>query len=189
MTDVSLSGVTASLESESVNLSDVAAEPGGAWPNGWYRATIIEGYATGRGHQFQTGDGVSKKGDSRNLMLCFNVVSATAERNMQESFNYRGSDFGRERLAFIKEERLANKDLKRWPDVDAQRTSLAVAKIGQFQKAIGFTELKLTSEGGIISGVFVGQAVDVRLGVDENGYNVITAFAPAGTKTAARKSA
>jgi len=191
MSEVTLDGVTTALESESVNLSDFAAEPGGAWPTGWYRASIIEGYATPKGHQFATFDAPSQKGDSRNLRLCFLVSGSSGnERTMQESFNYRPSDFSRERLAYIKEARIEYKDVKgRWADADAQRSSLAIAKIGQFQKALGFSELKTTTDGGVLAGVFVDQKVDVRLGVDENGYNVVTAFAPAGTKTGGKKVA
>lgn len=188
-TDVSLSGVTTALEAESVNLSDFAAEPGGAWPTGWYKAEVIEGYATAKGHQFTTADAPSQKGDSRNLRVCFRVTSATAERTLQESLNYRSSDFSAERLAYIKEARAEYKDVKgRWVDADAQRSSLAIAKIGQFQKALALDHLPLSGDGGIVAGAFVDKAVDVRLGVDDNGYNVITAFAPAGTKTGGKKA-
>lgn len=189
MTDVTLNGIADSTETESVSLTDFAEEVGGAWPNGWYAADIIEGYATQKsGKVFTTEDTVSGKGDSRNLRICFKVTNAKAdERTMQESFNYRSSDFTSERLAFIKEARAEYKGVKgRWSDADAQRSSLAIAKIGQLQKALGFSELKVAN-GGLVAGVFVAQKVDVRLTTDENGYNEINAFAPAGTKTG-RKS-
>jgi hypothetical protein len=188
---VSLNDVTDGLASESVSLADFAEEPGGAWPTGWYKAEVVEGFATAKsGKQYSTEDAVSSKGDSRNLRLCVKVSKSDgSERTMQETFNYRASDFTAERLAFVKEARAEYKDVRgRWADSDVQRSSLAIAKIGQFQKAIGFTQLKLAN-GGIAAGVFVGQALDVRVSVDENGYNVITAFAPAGSMTWPRKVA
>lgn len=190
--EVSINDATEGLAGESVSLTDFAEDPSGAWSPGWYKAEIIEGYATQKsGKVFTTEDSTSSKGDSRNLRLCFRVTNAKGdERTMQESYNYRPSDFTAERLTFIKEARAEYKGVKgRWSDADAQRSSLAIAKIGQFQKAIGFPQLKLTPAGGIVANVFVGQAVDVRLSVDDNGYNVVNAFAPTGSKTGgARKS-
>ena len=187
--EVSLNDITGGLEGESVSLTDFAEEPGGAWPAGWYRAEIIEGYATQKsGKVFATEDTVSAKGDSRNLRLCFRVTNTRGdERTMQESFNYRPSDFTAERLSFIKEARAEYKDVKgRWSDADAQRSSLAIAKIGQLQKAVAFPQLKIVN-GGVAAGIFTGQKLDLRLTIDENGYNVANAFAPAGSKTGNRK--
>lgn len=184
MSEVSLNGVTDSLTGESVNLTDFAAETGGAWPNGWYSAEIIEGYATPKGFQFTTADAPSQKGDSRNLRICARLTPSSGgdPRNMQESFNYRASDFSPERLAYIKEARVEYKDVKgAWPDRDVQRSSLAIAKIGQLQKALALDTLPLV-DGGVVAGAFVGKSVDIRLSTDENGYNVFSAFAPTGTK-------
>jgi hypothetical protein len=186
---VSLNDVASSLDAEQVDLTDFAEEPGGAWTPGWYKAEIVEGYATQKsGKVFTTEDTVSNKGDSRNLRICFKVSDAKGnERTMQESLNYRPSDFTAERLAFIKEARVEYKGVKgRWSDADAQRSSLAIASIGQLQKAVGFPQLKMAN-GGIAAGTFVGQSLDVRLAIDDNGYNVVNAYAPAGTKTGGRK--
>ena len=167
------------------SLTDFAEEAGGAWPAGWYGATIIEGYATSRGKQFVTEDTASKKGDSRNLRVCFSLNGGTlGTRNTFESFNYRVDDLTTERLAQIKELREEFKGVKgAWPgQSDAQRSSLAIAGLGQFTKAIG-SGLKRTAEGNIIPTPFVGKTADVRLNIDDKGYNTITAYAPAGTRT------
>ena len=185
---VSLNDVTDGLTGESVSLADFAEEPGGAWSPGWYKAEIIEGYSTAKsGKQFNSEDTVSKNGDSRNLRLCFRLKNAKGdERTMQESLNYRPQDFTSERLSFIKEMRVEFKNARRWPDTDAQRSSLAIAKIGQLQNAVGFKQLKIVN-GGVAATTFVGQALDVRLAMDDNGYNVITAFSTAGSKTGGTK--
>lgn len=185
--NVNLSGVVDSLAAEEVvSLAEFADEPGGAWAPGWYAAEIIEGYTTQKGKVFTTEDAASSKGDSRNLRVCLKVSGPSGDRTMQESFNYRTSDFSSERLAFIKEARAEYKDVKgRWADGDAQRSSLAIAKLGQIEKASGKVFI---SQFGPLAGKLVGAKVDVRLNIDDNGYNVVTAFAPAGSKTT-RKSA
>jgi len=186
--DVSLNGVVDDLSAEAMpDLTEFAEEPGGAWTPGWYPAEIIEGYQTRKGKEFVTADSISNKGDSRNLRLCLKVVSGDQERTMQENFNYRVTDFTPERMAFIKESRDENKGVKgAWADRDAQRSSLAIASLGQIQKAVGFG-FKRTPDGALVAAPLLGQKVDVRLGIDDKGYNVINAFAPAGSKTAKGK--
>lgn len=181
----SLNDVAATAVAEDVpSLADFAEESGGAWPDGWYKAEIIEGYATAKGKVFTTSDGASQKGDSRNLRLCFKVTNSSGqERTMQESFNYRPSDFSPERLDFIKQARLEYANVKRWADTDAQRTSLAIAKLGAIEKALGFT--LRTKDGGMVPDRAVGQKVDIRLTVDEDGYNKVSKFDKAGTKVKA----
>jgi hypothetical protein len=189
-TDVSLNGVEQGLEVENVEgLDDFYEEPSGAWPAGWYAAEIVEGYTTPRGKTFLTEDTVSQKGDSRNLRLCVKVTRGDQERTMQESYNYRASDFDAQRQAFIKEARTENKEVRgRWGDGDAQRSSLALVSLSQIKKAVGSLS---RANGAIVVGPFYGKKVDVKLVIDEKGYNEIKAIAPAGTKTAspARKSA
>jgi hypothetical protein len=184
--DVTLNGMTDATESEALpDLTELADEPGGAWKPGWYAATIIEGYATPKGKQFATEDVVSQKGDSRNLRLCVSVHNGADSRNVQEVFNYRPSDLTPERLAYIKEARAENKGVQgRWTDTDAQRSSLAIGKLGQITKAVGFGFKRAGST--IITAPLVSQNIDVRVAIDENGYNVITGFAPAGTKAPKR---
>jgi hypothetical protein len=188
MTDeVTLNGLTDTLTSEEVpDLSSYAEEPtGSALKAGWYDADVIEGYATRKGHQFATEDTVSQKGDSRNLRLCFKI----GERNLQESFNYRPTDFTPERLAHIKELREEFKGVKgKWADADGQRSSLAIAKLGQIQKAFGFP-FKRTPSGQIVAASFVGQKVQVRVIVNDEGYNEVKEFAPAGSKATIKLAA
>lgn len=182
---VSLTGDLA--QERVVDLSDFAEAPGGALPRGWYAAEVIEGYATRNGKQFVTSDTVSKNGDSRNLRLCIKVSTATEPHNLQEVLNYRPSDFTPERLAFIKEMRSEFKGTKgRWANADVQRSSLAVASLGQVGKAMSIGT-PLTAEGNIKAGAFVGKKLDVRVSIDDNGYNVVTGYAAIHTYTKAAR--
>jgi hypothetical protein len=183
-----LSDMTADLAVEfAPSLEDFAEESGGAWPAGWYPGEIIEGYSTPKGKQFLTDDFVSGKGDSRNLRLCFRVQGALGDRTIQEVFNYRPSDFTAERMAYVTQARLDHKGVQgKWnDDPDGQRSSLAVAKIGAIEKALGFSIH--TVDGRVVPGRAVGQKVDVRLNINAEGFNDITKFDKAGAKTG-RKS-
>ena len=172
------------LEAESIDgLEELAEETQGAWPKGWYKAEVIEGFQTRKGKTIQTGDSVSKDGASRNLKLCLRVVNGVQERNMIASFNYRASDFSPERIAFVKEKRKEHEGVSgRWSDTDAQRSSLALAFIGGLTKALGFSPK--IANGGLVAGIYVGSKVDVYLGVDKKGFNDARNFAKAGDKTA-----
>ena len=177
-----LNHMTDDLTHESVpSLADFADEPSGTWPAGWYAAEVVEGYATAKGKVFQTEDTPSSKGDSRNARLCFKVTNGTQERFMQASFNYRSGDFSPKRLSFIKEIREEYKGVRgRWSDADAQRTSLALAKIGNIERALGFV---LRNADGMVPTRAIGQKLDVRLKIDaESGFNEISNYDKAGSK-------
>jgi hypothetical protein len=166
------------------SLSDFATEPGGAWPKGWYGAEVVEAYATGKGTIFTTEDKPSKAGDSRNLVLCFSMDgSKLGTRNTFVQVNYRETDFTADRMAAVKEAREQFKGMRgAWTgNTDLQRSSLALAQLGQIENALGF-RIKLHPSGHILAASLVGQKMDVRLGEDEKGYNEINAFAKAGTR-------
>lgn len=171
---------------EMPDLDDLAQEPSqGAWPAGWYKAEVLEGFATSRGNQVFTGDAVSQKGDSHNITIALKVFKGEDTRNMRASFNYRVDDFDAQVIEGVKEARKEYAGVKgKWPGdaSDLQRSSLALAKIGQFQKAIGF-KFKRNSEGALVPGVFVGQVLDVRLRTNEDGFNEIVEYAKAGERT------
>lgn len=190
MTTETLDAMTSNLtnEGEVPSLADFAEAPGGALPAGWYSATIIEGYTTRKaGKVFTTADFVSGKGDSRNLRLCFAIdVEGRDAVQMQESFNYRPSDFTVERLAYITQARLDHKGVQgKWnDDPDGQRSSLAVAKIGAIEKAFGFA---LRTVDGVAPAKAIGQRVDVRLMINADGYNEVSKFDKLGSHTKATR--
>jgi hypothetical protein len=178
------------LVSEEVpSLVDFAEEPGGAWPKGWYPAIVVEGYATGKGKIIQTTDELSKDTNSRNLRIAFQVSRRDkATRNINTLINYRVTDFSPARLSQIKELRDHFKGTRgAWVgQEDAQRTSLAIASLGQLEKSLGF-RLRRTDAGNLVAAQFVGKGLDVRFTVDDNGYNDINAFSPFGSKKAEYK--
>lgn len=165
-----------------LDLSDMADEPGGALAPGWYSFDIIEGYSTRKGTQFVTEDTISKDGASHNSRICLSIKPIKGDpRNLQTSFNYRTSDFSPERIQHIKEMRAELKQVKQWPDRDAQRTSLALARLGQLGKATK-VGVPLTSDNTLIPAKFIGSGGDVRVIIDSNGYNEAVEYAEAGTR-------
>jgi len=172
-------------EGELPSLVDLADEPSqGAWKSGWYRATILDGYASRKGTQFATSDKSSKAGDSRNLVICLAVQSTDGKetRNPQHQLNYRFEDLTAARIASVKEARAEFKGMQKWPGAaaDLQRSSLSIGKLGSLSKAIGLG-YKSTNVG-INPQPLVGQQLDVRIGVDENGFNDVREFIKAGEK-------
>ena len=160
-----------------VDLTELAAETGGAWPRGWYAATVIPGYSAG-GYQFQTESTVSKKGDSYNLRLALRITNGADQRTNFATFNYRALDFTPQRIEAVKNMRKQFAGQKgKWSGYDdIQRSSIALGQLGQLQKATGVT-ITLTPEGQIATLPFIGQTFFVRLTIDEDtGYNEITGF-------------
>ena len=161
----------------------------GAWPAGWYQAKVIEGYATGSGFQWVTGDLPSKDNQSRNMTVCFSVTNSSGdERKTWTSFNYRSDDFTKQKLGAITELRQKNAKLKQWPEKDLQRTSIAVASLGQFERAFaGMTRLKRTTQGNLATVNLIGYKMDLRLSINDDGFNEVEEFAPLGEKTGPKK--
>lgn len=186
-TTVDLNDTTGLVGEKVGALSDFYEEPGGAWAAGWYKATVIEGYKTPKsGHEFATETTIARTGDSFNLRLCFAITRGSDTRNLQEVFNYRQMDFSADRQAFVREQRAINKDPKGWADKDAQRSSLALVALSGITVGLGLDKtggFTVLPNGFIATAEFIGKACDVRLSIDEKGYNRVAAFAPAGTKT------
>jgi hypothetical protein len=191
---LTLNDATANLVDEEVPqiLDDFNEElkGGGAWPVGWYGAEVLEGYQTQKGKQFVTEDAISSKGDSRNARLCFKMSHPDAskgERTTFDNVNYRESDFGKDRQEYVAQARKDHKGVQgRWnDDPDAQRSSLALAKVVHLEKALGF--VLRTKDGLMVPARAVGQKVDVHLTVNKDGFNEINDYAPSGSKTKGKK--
>lgn len=167
------------------SLADYAREPSqGAWPKDWYKAQIIEGYATGSGYQWETHDAPSKDGTSRNMTVCFALTNSAGEtRNIWVSFNYRLDDFTAQKLnAIIALRKQYAGKRGAWAEKDLQRSSLAIAQLGQFERALGF-RFQRTPAGFLKTSVFVGQKMDVRLTINEEEFNEVAEFARLGDRT------
>ncbi len=183
------------------SLADLAApeEGVGAWPRGWYRAHIITSYTTGKGKVFETSDVLSKDAASRNLFLCL-ALDGTAYRpsssdpkervpqpgpggvrNVRVTLNYRPGDLTPQRIAEVREARKQYAEVQgAWPDKDIQAASLSLGRLGQLEKALG---LRLPFDGNRFNvSMLVGQRLNVRLTISEDGFNEVAAFAEAGSK-------
>lgn len=157
-----------------IDLSEMAGKASGAWPRGWYPAEIIEGYRQG-GYEFSTGSKASKKGDSYNLLVCFRVSSGADVRTMFKQINYRTADFEPETIEAIRNLRKEFAGVRgKWDGfADEQRTSLALAEMGQLA---GAAQVPFSLNDGIVNAApFIGRSLYVRLTIDEDsGYNEIT---------------
>lgn len=203
MTD-ELNQATGLAREDAPSLSDLATpeEGAGAWAKGWYRATVLDGYSTGRGKVMQTSDVVAKDPASRNLFICLAVngdafVPSDADpskrkltkgpggiRNIRVTYNYRPGDF--DRIAEVKHARELYKSVQgAWPNKDIQAASLSLGRLGQLEKAVGF---KIPFANGRLNPQpFVGQQLDVRLTITEEtekqrgGFSEVAAVAPSGS--------
>lgn len=173
-------------DNEMPSLADLAHEPtSGAWPDGWYAATIIEGYQTaGSGFEWFTEDTPSKDNTSRNMRVCLAMKNKAGEaRNYFYSANYRVGDLTSQTMAAIKkalqtakEQKWANKDWpKEWKDI--HRSVIAIQGLAQLERALKF-KLSKTGEGYINVVPFVGKQVDARIKLnDETGYSDVMELA------------
>jgi hypothetical protein len=163
---------------EMPSLADLADEVGGAWPDGWYSAVVIEGYSTRKGMLKRTEDAPSKDGGSRNLWIALEVAGPGGQmRTMNTVRNYRISDLHPDTIAAVKAARKQG-------DVSAmRRASISLGKLGAMEKAFG-TPFKRHPAGHFITTPLVGKRVDVRLKKDEeSGFSEVTDFAAPGTRT------
>ena len=163
------------------SLGDFYEEPGGNIAPGWYDATVLEGYATGKGTQFTTADEPFKDG-KRVFRLCFGINVGGQQQNRQKSIFYDPANFSSENLAKIKEMRENFKGVKSWPGQgQAQNFSITLGVLSQLEKAIGF-KLARHPNGGLLAHPYIGKHLRVRVGTDKKGYDDITSFKPMGAK-------
>lgn len=197
MTD-ELNQATGLAREDAPSLSDLALpdESQGAWPRGWYRAKCLPGYATGKGTQFETASTRSKDGASLNLVICFAVKGDSyvptsadpaqrkltkgpgADRNLFYRMNYRPDHVSAEVVANVKEAIKHYGSINKLPNKELQSIALSLGRIGQFEKALGF-KLPFTN-GAYQPSVAVGHDFDIRLDIDEKGFNTIEAVAQSG---------
>jgi hypothetical protein len=183
-------------------MSDLAidSEGAGAWAAGWYRAIIVPAYTTTRAKVFETRDMLAKNATSRNLFVCVAVAGDVfvpidpnpakrilttgpgGTRTIRATYNYKPIDWPltTEKVAAIKASRERYKNVQgRWPDAEAQATSLSTARLGQLAKALGF-DIPF-SGGRFDASVLIGQQLDVRLKLDEKGFNEVAAVSLLGS--------
>jgi hypothetical protein len=171
-------------QEELPSLDSFYEEPGGNITPGWYAATVLEGYATGKGTQFTTTDEPFQGEGRRIFRLALGLTVGTTTRNLQKTFFYSPESFTIENLAHIKAMREQFKGQKSWAGQgQAQNFSITLGHLSQLEKAIGF-KLARHPNGGLLAAPYVGKKMDVRVSTGKTGYDDITGFAPAGTRSA-----
>lgn len=171
---------------ETIKLTDVPSlegfdsTGGGAWPNGWYPATIVPSFTTNKGNTFETEDFLSKAGDSRNIRVLIEATDGENTRTLFHNCNYRLADLTPERIAEIRELRKVYAKEKKWPDTDAQRTNLNLEGLRELEKVMGRTFSRNGS--GLDVTPLHNLKVDVYLGTDEKGFNEVRQVAASGTR-------
>ena len=159
---------------EMPSLAEFAHEPSsGAWPDGWYAATVLEGYATNSGHEFVTEDTPSKDGSSQNVRICLKLKNkAGEERNYFTSLNYRKTDLTSATFAAVKKALQTAKEMKwknaEWPQEwkDIHRSVIAIQGLSQLERSLK-QKLAKTEAGTIKVANFFGQKLDCRLKLNE----------------------
>jgi hypothetical protein len=203
-----VTGLAPETAPSGVDLDEFAkpTEGEGAWAKGWYRATIIPGYSTGRGKVMESSDVLSQTAGSRNLFLCFAVNGEVyvpsdpdpskrkltkgpgGVRNIRNTYNYKPADLSEEGMAIVKNARANYKGKQgAWGEQGTeasrlQASSLSLGRLGQLQKAVGF-KVPFSKEAQRHDvRPFLNQLVDVHLGIDKKGFSEITDVAKAGDK-------
>lgn len=173
-------------QEEIPSLDSFYEEPGGNITPGWYAATVLEGYATGKGTQFTTVDEPFKDG-RRIFRLALGLLVNGSQRNLQKTFFYSPESFSAENLAHIKSLREQFKGQKSWAGQgQAQNFSITLGHLSQLEKAIGF-KLARHPNGGLLAAPYIGKKLDVRVSTGKNGYDEVSGFAPAGTRATTKK--
>lgn len=190
---MNISETTGNLEKGNtvIDLSAMADKPTGVWPRGWYPAEIIEGYNAG-GHMFLTETTISRKQNSYNFRVCVRINNNGEVRTNFKAFNYRPEDFSRDRIELVNNLRQEFAGQRgSWVGYeDAQRSSMALGQLGQFQQATGVS-LTLNPEGIILVTPYIGVKCFTRLTInEETGYNEVNAFSKfaGGAEPKSRKS-
>jgi hypothetical protein len=162
---------------EMPSLDDFYEEPGGNIPPGWYEADILEGYATGRGTQFVTGDEPGKNGQ-RMLRFCFGVNVSGHQRNLQKTWFYTEGQFEGEYLARIKGLREQFAGVKSWPGHGKEQNfSINLGQLSQLGKAVGFKLVKHPNgSGGLMAKPYVGKKLRVRVMTGKKGFDELAGF-------------
>lgn len=188
-------------EQTPVTLTDFVSQ--GPW-EGWFRGVIQKEYQTNSGYTFRTEDNPAREGKrGRNLRLAVTVTNKTGdERNVNGIINYDPNDLAAQRVTQVREavdaaktayaEAKSNyaqtnggsskgftRKFSEFLAKDINTTQLSYRRLGGLQAAVkGFT-LAINGTGGLTVDPLFGEAVDVKLRVDQNGYSAVDEIAPA----------
>jgi len=150
----------------------------GPWENGWYGpATFVASHTFTKDSidtVFNSGDTVSRGGDSRNIAIRTNIKRKADGKVLQACVrvNYRMSDFTQESIAAVIAHKEAQKAAKAAGTVPPEwgklfRTFSALQQIGTLQRIAGMRQFQRTPEGGLDISPLFGKTCYARLAPDD----------------------
>lgn len=177
----------------SLSLAEFA--PKSKW-EGWFRAVILKDYTTQSGHVFRTEDVPTRDTakTSRNLRVVAKVTNkAGDERTVNGQFNYEPGDLTAQRVSQVKQAEAEaqaqfnaakkayaatnNGSTRGFPrkfnefvPAGVTRTRIMYQRMGAIEAAIKGFSPSVNGTGGMNVTPLIGEGVDVRLAIDDNGY-------------------
>lgn len=122
--------------------------------NGWYAGTILEKRQftdkNGNDRVFESGDGVSQKGDSRNIRLQVELTRASDGKKLNVStlINYKPSSLSAETIQAVTAHReKVNGEGAEWGELFGPFMTLT--RLAKLQKIAGVRQLQRSNDGGL----------------------------------------
>lgn len=142
--------------------------------DGWYEGTILERRTltnkAGNEISFESGDGLSQAGDSRNIRLQVEVARASDGRKLGQGYlvNYKPEFLTQETVqqisAFIEKVKAGQAE---WKGSGLFRPFKVLKTLGTLQKIAGVRQLSRNEDGSLNISPLFGKKAFVKLGPDE----------------------
>jgi len=124
--------------------------------DGWYYGTILETRSftdkNGNDRVFESGDGPSANGESRNIKLQVQITRASDGKELNTSWlvNYRPADLTQEtvRAVIAKREQAKSEGSNRPEWGDLFRAAMAIERLAKLQQVAGVRQFSADQQGG-----------------------------------------
>lgn len=126
-----------------------------AWVDGWYEGTIVGKREftdkNGNDRVFESTDGVSQKGDSRNIRLQVALKRQTdgREMNLSTLINYQPESLTQETIQKVTAQKAKNKETGENTWGDLFRPFMSLVQLGKLQKIAGVRQLQRDTDGAL----------------------------------------
>lgn len=156
------------------------------WENGWYRGQVLGTRSftdkNGNDRVFESTDGVSAKGDSRNIRLQ-TVITRKDGKTLNSSvlINYNPDDLSQETVQAIAAKLAEAKDKGEQPEWGPLfRSYMTLQRLSALQKIAGVRQLQRNAEGGLDITPLFGKTGFFRLKDDSRNaaYKEVDKFQP-----------
>ena len=139
--------------------------------DGWYAGTILAKREftdkNGNDRVFESGDGVSQRGDSRNIRLQVELTRASDGKKLNVStlVNYNPNDLTQEAIqAVLTHKEKVNTEGAEWGDLF--RSFMTLTRLGKLQKIAGVRQFQRSAEGGLDLTPLYGKSAYFRIKPD-----------------------